>query len=239
MLDLYAMYICLGGRPWRRSELEAELAHFARRQRLEAVETLRREEAGLELIFVEDEEGWGWIDLLSRGEDALDWSLRLGRHLASAAGRPLRLYASGAGPGSGQHTLLAGGCLRFAPDGSAERRPSPRAEAYVADRNPVPDDCPHAEFHELMLLLLDGQREGEGWEESDPLALRATPLDEDPRVDRALRRALECAEVRLGEGPDGRRTLSLRGPSGSQETVFLSPEEARRVQAFLISAQGL
>lgn len=229
------MHLDLGGRPWRPEALRAGALAWAARLSLQPLDPweMQPAEDAFGLILSQDTAGWGWLALQRRGEEGLRLGQELGRFIAISAGRALSLYATGAGPGSGRQTVLEGQHLRIGPDGELRERAVPAAEAFMRDRNPVDDDCPHEDFYELMQHLLGDACDPDEREELERLRFQQRPFDDDPRVSRAIRRALVARAFEVSDTPEGRVTLHVRDHDGARETLFFDRERGARVRAAL------
>jgi hypothetical protein len=231
--DLTVMQLSIGGRPWRLGDLKEALDTWATAQHMERLPAgTPAHPEDLEVGLLSAEGGVGWLDVYSRGDRVLSAAVQLAQGLARLGDRRLRLVASGAGPGSGHHTILAYERLRVGRDGRLQSESLPAADQRLT-RNPIPDDCPYEDFDDLMaaLLLAEG-REAEP-NAVERLLLRPRKLDTDPRVDRLIREAIVAREARLVPWEGGRLALRLVHSDGSREVAVLTPAQAERVRPFL------
>ena len=223
------MHTAMGGAGWSADALLAGVRAWATQQHLVISEQDQRD-ALLRLVVPAADGREAWLIVESRGEDVLQPLRRLGGFLSHDAGRSVRLVSTGADDGSGTHTVVGYRDWRIGSDGSIRPRRDALADTWMRENNPVPDDCPHEDFWALFELLFPGpEPDGEG---ERFLSLSAPPLDDDARISRIKRAALCADSVKIEPAPDGRVVLVMRGEQVT-ETVFVSPEEAKRISALL------
>jgi hypothetical protein len=174
--------------------------------------------------------------------DAIDLMREITSSVARALGARCELLVSGAtesGPGVCWLDYLA---MVAEPTGALSHFEQPDADAWMRRYNPVDDDCPYAEFHELLeALLARGPTSGEARADAPApeyetmlgaaeLELapyyRIHPICDDRRVD-ALLREIRCGASFSTERGEGDRTVvRLELVEGGAQISYLSEEQA-------------